>query len=127
MVFSVDEIKGLTLLQSLPTFRAGFEGNNYCAEIAISQNGKYLYGSNRGENTIVTYSIGADGLLTLAGHTTCGGDWPRNFVLDPSGKFLLVGNQKSDQISVFSIDSKTGMPVEPAKQFSSVTPASTNA
>ncbi len=72
--------------------------------------GKFLYGSNRGENTIVTFRIGDDGLLTLAGHTSCGGEWPRNFVIDPSGRFILVGNQKSDYISVLKINKRTGVP-----------------
>jgi 6-phosphogluconolactonase len=123
MVFNTDEQDGLKLIQTESTFRKDFQGNNYCAEIAISKDGRFLYGSNRGENTIVTFNVGIDGLLTLAGHTTCGGNWPRNFVLSPEGRFILVGNQKSDQISVFRIDKKTGLPLEPAKQFSSVAPA----
>ena len=123
MVFDVDEKGGLKLVQTLQTFRQGFQENNYCAEIAIGKSGKFLYGSNRGENTIVTFSIGTDGLLTLAGHTPCGGDWPRNFVIDPSGKFLLVGNQKSDSVSVFKLNKNTGLPVEPAKQFKVTAPA----
>jgi 6-phosphogluconolactonase len=109
-VFDVDKNQGLKLIQTLPTKKDDLIANNYCADIHLSRDGKFLYGSNRGENNIVTYKVGSDGLLSLAGHTTCGGDWPRNFVLDPSGKFLLVGNQKSNYISVFRIDRKTGLP-----------------
>jgi len=109
-VFDVDENKGLKLIQTLPTKKDDLIENNYCADIHLSSDGKFLYGSNRGENNIVTYKVGNDGLLSLAGHTTCGGDWPRNFVLDPSGKFLLVGNQKSNYISVFRLNKKTGLP-----------------
>jgi 6-phosphogluconolactonase len=109
-VFDVDKNQGLKLVQTLPTKKDDLIENNYCADIHLSSDGKFLYGSNRGENNIVTYKVGNDGLLSLAGHTTCGGDWPRNFVLDPSGKFLLVGNQKSNYISVFRIDRKTGLP-----------------
>lgn len=123
MVFNVDEKEGLILVQTLPTVRKGFMGNNYCADIHIGKSGKFLYGSNRGENTIVTFRIGSDGLLNLAGHTSCGGDWPRNFVIDPSGRFILVGNQKSDSISVFKIDKTTGLPKEPARQFRVTAPA----
>jgi 6-phosphogluconolactonase len=123
MVFNVHEKAGLELIQTISTLREGFKGNNNAAEIVISKDGKFLYGSNRGENTIVTYIIGKDGLLTLSGHTTCSGDWPRYFVLSPDSRFLLVGNQKSDNISVFRIDNKSGLPVEPAKLFSSVSPA----
>jgi 6-phosphogluconolactonase len=109
-VFNVDDKQGLNLLQTLPTTREGFNENNSCADIHLAKDGKYLYGSNRGENTIVTFKVGSNGLLSLAGHTTCGGNWPRNFVIDPSGRFLLVGNQKSGFISVFRIDMKTGLP-----------------
>lgn len=123
MVFDVNDADGLKLLQTLPTTRADFEGNNYCADIHMSNDGKFIYGSNRGENTIVTFSIGSDGLLTLVGHTTCGGNWPRNFTLDPSGKFMLVGNQKSDSIAVFRMNIKTGLPVEAPKYYDSSMPA----
>ena len=123
MVFKVDETSGLKLIQTLPTVREGFEGNNYCADIHIGNNGKFLYGSNRGENTIVIFNIAEDGLLNLAGQITCGGNWPRNFVIDPSGKFLLVGNQKSDQISVYKINRKTGIPEGPVTSASMKMPA----
>ncbi len=113
MVFNVDENGGLKPVQTLPATREGFEGRNSCADIHISKDGKFLYGSNRGENTIVVYKISEDGTLSLAGSVPCGGNWPRNFVIDPSGKFLLVGNQRSDQISVFRIDMKTGLPEGP--------------
>jgi len=122
MVFNVDDKERLKLVQTESTLGKDFNGNNYCAEIAISKDGRFLYGSNRGENTIVTFNIIKDGLISLAGRTSCGGDWPRNFVLSPDGRFLLVGNQKSDQISVFKINTKSGIPIEPAQQFSSVSP-----
>jgi 6-phosphogluconolactonase len=109
-VFDVDKNQGLKLIQTLPTKKDNIIENNYCADIHLSSDGKFLYGSNRGENNIVTYKVGNDGLLSLAGHTTCGGDWPRNFVIDPTGRFILIGNQKSDYISVFRIDRKTGLP-----------------
>jgi 6-phosphogluconolactonase len=109
-VFDVDDNQGLKLIQTLTTKEDAIIENNYCADIHLSSDGRFLYGSNRGENNIVSYRVGDDGLLTLAGHTTCGGDWPRNFVLDPSGKFLLVGNQKSNYISVFRINKKSGLP-----------------
>jgi 6-phosphogluconolactonase len=109
-VFSMDNKNGLTCVQTLSSVRGNYSGQNYCADIHLGKNGRYLYGSNRGENTIVTFKVGIDGLLKLAGHTSCGGNWPRNFTIDPSGKYLLVGNQKSDTVSVFRIDRKTGLP-----------------
>ncbi len=122
-VFDVEESQGLTLVQTLSTLRKGFSGNSYCADIHIGKDGKHLYGSNRGENTIVTFTIGNNGLLTLAGHTSCGGNWPRNFVIDPSGRHLLVGNQKSDSLAVFRLNKTTGLPDEPPKKFAVKAPA----
>jgi len=109
MVFRIGGEAQLKLLQKVPTVREGFAGNNYCADIHLGKDGKFLYGSNRGENSIVVFKISEDGLLNLAGHFDCGGSWPRNFVIDPSGKFLLVGNQKSDKITVFRLDRSTGL------------------
>ena len=121
-VFNVEANGELKSIQTITTLSEGFKGESFCADIHLGKNGKYLYGSNRGENTIVTFMVGNDGLLSLAGHTSCGGDWPRNFVIDPSGKYILVGNQKSGNISLFSINEKTGIPVEPGKDYKITTP-----
>ncbi|HQK72136.1 MAG TPA: lactonase family protein [Bacteroidales bacterium] len=113
-VFSVDRQSGaLTALQTVKTISDDYIENNYCAEIALSKNGKFLYGSNRGENTIIVFKVGEGGKLELTGRVSCGGDWPRNFVIHPEGKFLLVGNQKSGYISVFKINQMTGLPEGP--------------
>ncbi|MDO9580308.1 MAG: lactonase family protein [Bacteroidales bacterium] len=122
-VFDVNSNGELNPAQTLTTLGEDFDGEGFCADIHIGKEGKYLYGSNRGENTIVTFSIGSDGTLTLAGRTTCGGDWPRNFVIDPSGKYLLVGNQRSGNISLFTIDEKTSIPMEPGKNYKITAPA----
>jgi 6-phosphogluconolactonase len=116
-VFDVDANGELKPIQTLNALREGFKGVSYCADIHIGKDGKFLYGSNRGENSIVTFRIGTDGTLTLAGHTSCGGDWPRNFVIDPSGKYILIGNQRSDNISIYRINEKTGIPVEPGWDY----------
>jgi 6-phosphogluconolactonase len=121
-VFDVNTDGGLSEIQTLSTLGEGFQGKSFCADIHISKDGKYLYGSNRGENTIATFSIGPDGKLANVGRTTCGGDWPRNFVIDPSGKFLLVGNERSGNISIFTIDEKTGVPRVPGKDYKIVPP-----
>lgn len=121
--FNVNKNGELQEMQILSTLRQGFKGKSYCADIHLGKNEKYLYGSNRGENTIVTFKVGPEGKLTLAGHTACGGDWPRNFVIDPSGRYLLVGNQNSGNISMFSIDAQTGLPVAPSKDYKLTSPA----
>jgi 6-phosphogluconolactonase len=113
----------LQIVQTLSTLSEGFRGESYCADIHLGKDGKFLYGSNRGENTIVTFRVSSDGKLTLAGHTSCGGDWPRNFVIDPSGKYILVGNQRSGNISMFTIDEKSGLPALPSKDYKIASPA----
>jgi 6-phosphogluconolactonase len=121
-VFNVSKTGGLNEIQTVSTVSEGFTGKNYCADIHLSKNGKFVYGSNRGHNSIVTFKIGSDGKVTLAGHTSCGGEWPRNFVVDPSGKYLLVGNQNSNDISVLKIDTKTGIPGESAFRLNTKSP-----
>jgi len=91
------------------TLNDNYEGNNSCADIHLSKNQLYLYGSNRGENSIVVFKRNKfDGTIKKIQSISTHGDWPRNFTLDPSGKFLLVANQKSHNISVFKINLPTG-------------------
>ena len=122
-VFNVDTKGGLKQIQTLSTLAPDYQGESDCADIHLGKNGQYLYGSNRGENTIVVFRVGSDGRLALTGRTSCGGNWPRNFVIDPSGKYMLVGNQKSGNISLFKINEKTGIPVESSKDYKLNTPA----
>lgn len=100
----------LTEIQTVPTLPAGASTAGVtCADIHISPNGKFLYGSNRGHNSIVSYKIdGQSGKLEYIEHTPTQGKKPRNFAIDLSGKFLLVANQDSNNIVVFRIDEETG-------------------
>jgi 6-phosphogluconolactonase len=96
-------------LQNVSTLPKGFEGKNFPAEVAVHPNGKFVFGSNRGHDSIVVYSVDAKtGLLTLVGHSSCGGHWPRHFEIDMTGKLLLVANEQSDQTTIFKIDTATG-------------------
>ncbi len=98
-----------TELQTLSTLPASFTGESFCADVHVSPDGKFLYGSNRGHNSVVVYQIDATlGRLTLVQHVPTGGDWPRNFAIDPSGNILLVANQKSNDIFTFRINRTTG-------------------
>ena len=98
-----------TELETLSTLAADFEGESYCADIHLSKDGKFLYGSNRGENTIVIFKVDqANGKLNLVGRESVQGDWPRNFGLDPSGNFLLVANQRSNNITVYKRNTDDG-------------------
>jgi len=100
----------LSEIQSISTLPVDFKGISYTAEVKVHPNGKFLYGSNRGHDSIVSYKIAPDsGKLTLVGFQKKGIDNPRHFNIDPSGRFCLVANQDSDNIVVFAIDQKNGM------------------
>lgn len=109
-VFSFDAAKGtLRLLQSVSTLPSGFAGTNDTAEIHVHPNGKFLFASNRGHDSIAVFSIQPDtGKLTPVDHVSTQGKTPRNFELDPSGSRLLVANQDSNSIVFFKIDTHTG-------------------
>ena len=96
-------------VQSESTLDANFKGESFCADVHLSPDGNYLYGTNRGENTIVVFSVDADyGKLDLVGRESVKGDWPRNFTLSPDGNFILVANQRSNNITTFTRNSENG-------------------
>jgi 6-phosphogluconolactonase len=100
----------LSLISSISTLPENSKVKSTCADIHISPNGKYLYGSNRGHDSIASYKIdNTTGKLTNIGIFKTNGKTPRNFCLDPSGKYILVGNQDSDTIKVFEINIKSGL------------------
>jgi len=78
------------------------------AEVQVHPSGKFLYGSNRGHDTIAVFSIAREGTLTLLENVKTQGRIPRNFGVDPTGSFLLAANQDSNNVVVFRIDKKTG-------------------
>ena len=107
--FAWDGAKGaLRSIGTLSTLPAGYSGQSSTAEIAVHPNGRFLYGSNRGHDSIVAMSIGADGTLALVEHESTRGKTPRHFVIDPSGRWLIAANQDSGTLAVFAIDQKTG-------------------
>jgi 6-phosphogluconolactonase len=96
-------------IESLPTLPADFNGNNSTAEVLVHPNGKFVFGSNRGHDSIVTFAFdAASEKLKPVGHTSTAGRTLRNFRLDPSGQFLLAANQDSNSIVVFRVDEATG-------------------
>jgi 6-phosphogluconolactonase len=109
-VFSNDAARGkLQLLQTITTLPKDFKGRNDDAEIQVHPSGKFLYASNRGDDSIAIYAIdGSKGTLTQVGIVPTGGKEPRSFEIDPTGALLFAENQKSDNIVVFRIDAKTG-------------------
>ena len=105
-----DEERGsLTPSQTLSTLPTDFKGNSSTAEIRISPDGRFLYVSNRGHDSIALFSIEQQtGVLTPLGHEPTRGKVPRNFNIDPTGRYMVVANQRSNNITVFTIDPKTG-------------------
>ena len=134
-VFDVGSNGSLREIQTISTLPEGWTEPSFCADVHLSKDGQYLYGSNRGHNSIVTYKVAADGKLSVVGFTSCGGNWPRNFTLDPSGKYMVVGNQNArpnperdagtipENITLFEIDKKTGLPILPGKTYGIRQPA----
>lgn len=108
--FSYDEASGvLNELQTVSTLPDDFAGENTTAEVVIHPSGRFLYGSNRGHDSIAAFAVNEQtGMLKPIGHFPTNGKTPRNFSIEPTGKFLLVANQHSNNIVVFRIDEGTG-------------------
>jgi 6-phosphogluconolactonase len=108
--FTYESIPGvLKEIQTITTLPNGFNGSNTCAEVRVHPGGKFLYGSNRGHDSIVVYRVDlADGKLAYVEHETADIKTPRNFNIDPTGKFCLVANQGKDSVVVFRINKETG-------------------
>jgi 6-phosphogluconolactonase len=108
--FSYDAASGaFHSVQTISTLPTGFTARNDDAEIEVHPSGKFLYGSNRGHDSIAVFAIDSGkGTLTLVEITSTGGKEPRSFEIDPTGKLLFAANQKSDNIVVLKIDAKTG-------------------
>jgi len=110
VVFTYNPATGtLQQIQTVPTLPKDFTGENTTAEIAVTPSGKFLYGSNRGHDSIAGFAIDqSTGRLTLIEHVPTQGKTPRNFTIDPTGTLLLVANQASDSIVSFRINQGTG-------------------
>jgi 6-phosphogluconolactonase len=99
---------GLRELSTISTLPDGFSDPAAAAEIVLHPSGKFLYASNRGPDSIAVFSVSADGSLRLVEFVPVEGKTPRNFAIDPTGSWLLVGDQESDKVVVFRINKKTG-------------------
>jgi 6-phosphogluconolactonase len=119
--FAHDSARGtLKEIQTTPALPADFKGANTCADIHLSPDGKFLYCSNRGHDSVAAFRVDARaGTLTFVSHTPTEGKTPRNFALDPTGALLLVANQNSDSIVAFHRDTQTGR-LTPAGQVAEV-------
>jgi 6-phosphogluconolactonase len=99
---------GLTARQTLSSLPPGYEGSNFCSEITVSADGKFVYAGNRLHDSIAIFAISADGSLSYVTEEWTHGDYPRSFTFDPTGEFLYCCNQRADHIAIFRVEKSTG-------------------
>ena len=108
-LFDYDAATGkLSSRQTISTLPPGFAGSNFCSEILVSADGRFVYAGNRLHDSIGIFSVGPNGTLTYIGEEWTRGNYPRSFNFDPTGRFLYCCNQRADNITVFCVDRKTG-------------------
>ncbi|WP_243754106.1 lactonase family protein [Labedaea rhizosphaerae] len=108
----------LTPGQVVATVGADAPAVNYPGEVQVAADGRFVYVSNRGENSIATFAASAGGAtLTLLGHTPTGGDWPRHFTLDATERWIYVSNQRSGTVTWLPLDKTTGTVGPPANSL----------
>jgi 6-phosphogluconolactonase len=122
--FDWDADKGsLHEVQTISTLPRDFKGKNSTAELAVDAKGRYLYGSNRGHDSIAVYAIDpARGLLTLIEDVPTLGKEPRNFALDPTGAYLFAANQNSNTVVVFRVNPRTGRLIPTGEKIQVLSP-----
>ncbi len=119
-----DSTRGtLGLLGMVSTLPDGFAGENTTAEVTVHPSGRFVYGSNRGHDSIAAFRVNENGTLTRAGVYPAGGRTPRHFAIDTSGGFLLAANQESDSLVLFRIDQNTGSLAETGARATVPSPA----
>ncbi len=108
-LFDWDAAKGsLTHRHTVSSLPPGYAGSNFCSEILVSADGKFVYAGNRLHDSIAIFAVGADGTLTYITEEWTHGDYPRSFAFDPSGDFLFCCNQRADHLAVFRVDKASG-------------------
>jgi 6-phosphogluconolactonase (cycloisomerase 2 family) len=94
--------------QTISTLPRGFAGSNFCSEILVSADGRFVYAGNRLHDSVGIFSVGPNGDLTYVGEEWSRGDYPRSFNFDPTGQFFYCCNQRGDNVTVFQVDRRTG-------------------
>jgi 6-phosphogluconolactonase (cycloisomerase 2 family) len=109
VLFDYDAERGrLASRQTVSTLPPGFAGTNFCSEILVSADGRFVYVGNRLNDSIGIFSVDRDGSLAPVGEEWTRGDYPRSFDFDPAGRFLYCCNQRADNVTVFRVDPKNG-------------------
>ncbi len=108
--FAYDAHRGeLREVQTVPALPGGYAETSYTSEVRVHPGGRFLYGSNRGHDSLAIFAIDpAAGTLTPVGHTPTLGKWPRHFAFDPTGAWLVCANHNSDNLVVFRVDARSG-------------------
>ncbi len=110
VLFDYDAAVGkLVPRQTIPSLPAGFVGTNFCSEILVSSDGRFVYAGNRLHDSIAVFAVGDDGVLRFVAEEWTRGDYPRSFNFDPTGAFLYCCNQRGDNVAVFRVNRQTGM------------------
>lgn len=94
--------------QTVSTLPPGFAGSNFCSEILVSADGRFVYAGNRLHDSIGIFSVGPEGDLAYVGEEWTRGNYPRSFTFDPTGQFLACCNQRGDNVAVFRVDRRSG-------------------
>ncbi len=109
VLFDYDARAGrLAARQTVSTLPPGFAGTNFCSEILVSADGRFVYAGNRLHDSIAIFSVGPNGDLALVAEQWTRGDYPRSFNFDPTGGFLYCCNQRADNVAVFRVNRQTG-------------------
>jgi 6-phosphogluconolactonase len=109
VLFDYDAGAGkLTARQTISTLPKGFKGSNFCSEILVSYDGKFVYAGNRLYDSIAIFAVQDDGQLVYVGEQWTRGNYPRSFSFDPTGNFLFCCNQRADNVAVFRVNRETG-------------------
>ena len=117
------ETGGFAFIDAKPAVPAEARDHNHCADIQISPDGRFVYGSNRGHDSISIFAVDQEtGRLTTVGFTPCGGSTPRNLCLTPSGQHLFCANQNADRIAIFARDTATGQLTDTGRAIEVGTP-----
>jgi 6-phosphogluconolactonase len=122
--FAIDPESGaLAPLDAQPAVPAEARATNHCADIQISPDGRFVYGSNRGHDSVCVFAVDeATGGLSLVGYFPCGGSTPRNLAISPSGRHLFSANQNGDRVSIFERDPDTGVLTDTGRAIEIGTP-----
>ncbi len=109
VLFDYDAERGrLTSRQTISSLPPGYAGSNFCSEILVTADGRFVYAGNRLHDSIGIFAIGENGTLSHVADEWTRGNYPRSFTIEPSGEFLYCCNQRADHVTVFRTESKTG-------------------